>query len=233
MLDDAGDDTAPTTTEDPSSDRSVADPSDYHPTERRPTSGERLHERLRAVERAITDGDRSLPEACDAVAPERMDEFDDRLADIEERVAELEAATQALRGYVGSIRAVNREVERRADLALATATEARDGEETPSNADLADRGDRPCEEPAVAAAVPDGRGVHATVDDVRKAIDTATEWSDSTEGTDGSVAAGDDHSVDDGDAADVNSRVTDGPTGDGAPDSDGDSDVISRLREVL
>ncbi|WP_119817276.1 DUF7310 family coiled-coil domain-containing protein [Halalkaliarchaeum desulfuricum] len=45
----------------------------------------------------------------------------DEIAKLESRVAELEAATEALRGYAGSVRSVDREVERRADLALATA----------------------------------------------------------------------------------------------------------------
>jgi hypothetical protein len=36
-------------------------------------------------------------------------------------VSELEAATQALRGYVGNVRAVNRDIEQRADTALAKA----------------------------------------------------------------------------------------------------------------
>ena len=44
---------------------------------------------------------------------------------LESRVAELEAATEALRGYAGSVRSVNRAVERRADRALATAEELR------------------------------------------------------------------------------------------------------------
>ena len=35
-----------------------------------------------------------------------------------DRLAELEAAVQALRGYVGSVRAVNEDVEQRADLAV-------------------------------------------------------------------------------------------------------------------
>ena len=63
-----------------------------------------LERRLDAVERALVD-DEPLERA-------------DRLDDLETRVAELEAAVQALRGYVGSVRAVNEDVERRADRAF-------------------------------------------------------------------------------------------------------------------
>lgn len=44
---------------------------------------------------------------------------DERLDALERRVRELEAATRALRGYVGDRRAVAASVERRADAALA------------------------------------------------------------------------------------------------------------------
>ena len=63
-----------------------------------------LERRLEAVERALSD--------------EEPLERIDRLDDLEERVVELEAAVQALRGYVGSVRAVNEDVERRADRAF-------------------------------------------------------------------------------------------------------------------
>lgn len=66
-------------------------------------ASESLERRLDAVERALAD-DEPLERA-------------DRLDDLEARVAELEAAVQALRGYVGAVRAVNEDVERRADRA--------------------------------------------------------------------------------------------------------------------
>ena len=137
---------------------------------------DRLHERLRAVERALTGGDRAVADlepAAEAAAEREC--LEDRIADLEARVEELEAATQAVRGYVGSVRAVNREVERRADLALAAATEARTNVATASRTDVATEswtdvvndgdGDRdgsdgarePVGDPALAAALPEDR----------------------------------------------------------------------------
>lgn len=90
-----------------------------------------IEERLTAVERAVTDGDHDLADlATAAETGERLADLDAEMQTLDERVAELEAATQALRGYVGGVRAVNEDVERRADLALATAeaaAEAADG----------------------------------------------------------------------------------------------------------
>lgn len=65
---------------------------------------ESVERRLAAVERAL--------------AADEPLEHTDRLDDLEARVAELEAAVQALRGYVGSVRAVNDDIEQRADIAL-------------------------------------------------------------------------------------------------------------------
>lgn len=99
------------------------------------TDVETVSERLAAVERALVDGDppAALAEAVELAA--RVDELEDRLerrerrlsaheerlAAYEERLATVEAATLALRGYVGAVRHVNRTVERRADAALAAA----------------------------------------------------------------------------------------------------------------
>ena len=63
-----------------------------------------LSRRLDAVERALSE--------------EEPLERSDRLDDLETRVAELEAAVRAIRGYVGEVRAINEDVERRADRAL-------------------------------------------------------------------------------------------------------------------
>ena len=63
-----------------------------------------LSRRLDAVERALSE--------------EEPLERADRLDDLETRVAELDAAVRAIRGYVGEVRAINEDVERRADRAL-------------------------------------------------------------------------------------------------------------------
>ena len=63
-----------------------------------------VERRLAAVERALSE--------------EEPIERADRLDDLVDRVAELEAAVQAVRGYVGEVRAINEDVERRADRAL-------------------------------------------------------------------------------------------------------------------
>ncbi|WP_435179681.1 DUF7310 family coiled-coil domain-containing protein [Halorussus sp. AFM4] len=83
---------------------------------------ERLDRRLRAVERALTDDDRPLADLRDAAELARdLERLAERVDDAAERLDDLDAATQALRGYVGSVRAVDESVERRADAALATA----------------------------------------------------------------------------------------------------------------
>jgi chromosome segregation ATPase len=84
------------------------------------TDIETLAERLRTVERAVTDGTTEFPEVTELAELEnRMDTVEGRLDNIDERTAELEAATQALRGYMGNVRTVNEDIEQRADAALA------------------------------------------------------------------------------------------------------------------
>ncbi len=79
-----------------------------------------LSERVAAVERALTDGDGDLTALAEgAAAPERVAALEDDLAALQSDVADLEAATQAVRGYVGNVRSTNESVEQRADAALA------------------------------------------------------------------------------------------------------------------
>ena len=119
---------------------------------------DRLAERLDAVERALTGSDRSVDSIADAAAAaDERTSLADRLSTVETRVDELEAATQAVRGYTGAIRAVNRDVERRADLALARATAAHDGytdDEALVSGDRQPEDATHLDESALAAAVP-------------------------------------------------------------------------------
>lgn len=74
-----------------------------------------LEARLSAVERAVTD-ERSTVQRPDVT---------DRLDEIESRIRDLEAATQALRGYVGDVKARDDRVERRADAPLTDISQQR------------------------------------------------------------------------------------------------------------
>ncbi|WP_241659159.1 DUF7310 family coiled-coil domain-containing protein [Halorubrum salsamenti] len=107
-------------------------------TDPNPEPGDdRVEARLRAVERAITESDDAVADIGDeAAASAEREELATRLDNLEARIEELEAATQAIRGYVGSIRAVNQAVERRADLALAKAGE--DGDATAGDSPITD-----------------------------------------------------------------------------------------------
>lgn len=76
-----------------------------------------LRERVEALERTVADGE------FDGANTDGLDEelsgLESRLETLESRLDDVEAATQALRGYVGNVRAVNNEVEQRADAAIA------------------------------------------------------------------------------------------------------------------
>lgn len=79
-----------------------------------------IDERLRAVERAVTDDEVAVADVEDAATlTTRIDDVEQRLEALEATVAEVEAAVTALRGYVGEIEHVNAEVEQTAAAALA------------------------------------------------------------------------------------------------------------------
>ncbi|QAU13097.1 hypothetical protein EKH57_10405 [Halorubrum sp. BOL3-1] len=175
-------------------------------------SNDRIESRLRAVERAVTGTDaRPADIAGDAEATAERERLESRLDDLEDRVAELEAATQAVRGYAGAVRAVNREVERRADLALARATAAEretDGGEgddaavSPDDAGADSPSRRRDATPAVDVdgAVPSESALDAALPDDRPASgpraggdhgDTGGDGGDGSNGGDGGAWAGD------------------------------------------
>jgi len=78
------------------------------------TDVETLEERVSTVERAVTDGDHGFPAVDDlAGLTERVEALEDEVAELSDRADELDAATQALRGYVGNVRSVNERVEGR------------------------------------------------------------------------------------------------------------------------
>ncbi|WP_336034849.1 DUF7310 family coiled-coil domain-containing protein [Halobacterium yunchengense] len=79
-----------------------------------------LSERLRAVERAVTDGDTAVAELADAAAVHgRLEDLRSDVDELGERLDAVEATVQSLHGYVGELDAVNDRVERRADAARA------------------------------------------------------------------------------------------------------------------
>lgn len=84
------------------------------------TDQDRLERRLSAVERSLTGDEQTLDALVEGGELQgRVEGLEAELAAAEERIAELEAATQALRGYVGNVRSVNEDVAQRADAALA------------------------------------------------------------------------------------------------------------------
>jgi len=81
-----------------------------------------IEARLEAVERAVTDGSHTFDGATDAASTAaRLDRLETTVEEIDDRLAEVESAVEALRGYLGGVQAVNDDVERRANAALAKA----------------------------------------------------------------------------------------------------------------
>ncbi len=88
-----------------------------------PDEYDELADRVATLERALSDGAGSEDHPSDPPA-----DVEDRLATVESDLADLEAAVQAVRGYVGQVRHVNREVERTAETALAVAERRAEGD---------------------------------------------------------------------------------------------------------
>ncbi|ESP87760.1 DUF7310 family coiled-coil domain-containing protein [Candidatus Halobonum tyrrellensis] len=147
-----------------------------------------LAERLAAVERAVGDGAAAPADPDDAADVEaRLAEVESTLAALDDRVSELEAATQALRGYVGGVRAVNRDVERRADLALARTEELVDSADTNPERDASAA---PAAPAAPAADPPDDPDAFDALTPDDGTLAAASDGT--TGGDDGEAARGDD-----------------------------------------
>jgi len=206
-----------------------------------PTNGadDRIESRLRAVERAVTGSDaRPADVAAGAEATAERERLESRIDDLEERVAELEAATQAVRGYVGSVRAVNREVERRADLALARATtanrEAGGADASGECGDVAAGDDRRTRArdatgSAQAGAVPSESALDAALPDDRPPSRGRADGGKIGDSGDGAAGSGD--------AGGIGGEHGNGAGSDGrGTDSDEDAwatEALDRLRESL
>ncbi|WP_396610437.1 hypothetical protein ACH9L7_09260 [Haloferax sp. S1W] len=109
-----------------------------------------LAARLDAVERTLTGTDAPVSDLEDLAAVEaRVADLEATVETLTDRIDDIDAATQAIRGYLGGIRAVNESVERRADAALAKAESL--------EAALVDESDAARQQSAIARA--------ATVDD--------------------------------------------------------------------
>jgi len=169
-----------------------------------------IAERLAAVERAVTEADADLPSlADDAEFAGRVDELEREVEELRDRVESLDAALQAVRGYVGSVRSVNEDVEARANAAVA-GVEAL--EERVANLEAArDQG----------GADPQ-RGEHRPRPSCRGSgqVDATT---DPAAGTDGLPEGPDVGSHRDPERRDANEN---------APDRD-DAGVVARLRDAL
>jgi len=180
----------------------------------RATGGETpaIDERLSAVERALTGSDAAVSDVTDgAEAAAERRAIGSRLSDLEARVEELEAATQALRGYAGAVRAVNAEVERRADLALARSSRGQESDD--AQGEPAASSERRAEVPTPSA------------------LDAAVPPAPVSEGGDARLEAPRPHGRTDGaDAADRSGEAGDGDESDGKAWS---CDALERLRETL
>jgi len=166
--------------------------------------------RLRAVERAVTDGDATVADLSEAAAVhDRLDDIEADLAALAERVDALDATVQSLHGYVGEIEHVNERVERRADAARAAVERLEDERQRPQSGN-----DDPPVSPIDAGADRDGGNANGSPE--RRAS------SDLPADLEAAVADGNG-------AADGGETVGRG----GTADSTDDSSLFDRVRESL
>lgn len=94
----------------------------HHTQDATPDRTDELASRLSAVERTLTGADTDVSSLEDVAAIEgRISDLESAVASLSDRLDDVDAATQAIRGYVGGVRTVNEDVERRANAALAKA----------------------------------------------------------------------------------------------------------------
>lgn len=196
---------------------------------------ETLQRRVRALERAqetepqarsTTNGDADL----DALEP--------RVDALETEVTELRAAVQAVRGYVGNVRAVNREVERRADAALAK-VESFESTSSPTTREDGS-GDGPPRDARTnredGTAVRDGyEGSAETVRTDRADGGDGAEVRDERTGGEGGLATPSGSNCERPDYREFDRSASSRSGDDGTLDSDDDprQDLLSRLRSAL
>jgi uncharacterized coiled-coil protein SlyX len=144
-----------------------------------------IDERLRAVERALTDGETPVADLSDTAAVhERLDSLEARLEELAHRVDALDATVQSLHGYVGELEAVNDRVERRADAARAAVerlederrhspepgTERRQSGEAENDGGLGEQGHAPDDAQTTGNPFDEGAQYDATRDRLSKAL---------------------------------------------------------------
>ncbi|MDS0240649.1 MULTISPECIES: hypothetical protein [unclassified Haloferax] len=206
-------------TTDPTRRDAAADAELASPASSAPPAADRtadLAARLDAVERTITDGDADFSSLEDLAAVERrVADLESAVESLTERLDEMDAATQAMRGYLGGVRAVNEDVERRANAALAKA-ESLESELVDETASPA--ADRTADALATDAATsPAGQADGAYDDSPRR---------DETAGT--AVRAGrDSHVAPDSRAGDSRNDTS------GSRDDPTDRGLAARLRDAL
>ncbi|MGM0590900.1 MAG: DUF7310 family coiled-coil domain-containing protein, partial [Halobacteriota archaeon] len=147
-----------------------------------------LGKRLAAVERALTDGESDSEGLADAASfDRRLSNLEATATELSTRVDELDAAVQAVRGFVGGVRAVDADVERRANAALAKAESLEatlagtpvldDVADEVSSTDFTDTQTPDCEE--------------TPTDDDRPTVDDADTITDTPHGVDSTDAVSD------------------------------------------
>jgi len=170
---------------------------------------ENLADRLDAVERALTDGDADLTDVRERAALSGdVDRLETRVEELEAQVEELDAALEAVRGYAGNVRAVNREVERRASAALAKAEALETAVDGPVDDTVV-----PNAESSVDAGVSDGRRAAVAAGADRPGSDSATPTGSGTRPTGASSNDRTQASTDDPPGARPGTEQTTGPAG--------------------